>query len=95
MPLIIKLTIGHQPIARELLPFEIGTALTAMMKRHLLDAVEVTNAWDSTVPIQVELYKTNIGKALLVPTSGRFARFSVSNRCDAVVWIIHRRCPFW
>jgi len=46
------------------LPFEIGNALTAMLKRHLLNASEVINAWDSIQFIQVELYRTNIRKAL-------------------------------
>ena len=61
---IIKLATGRQLVAPEVLPFEIGNALTAMMKRHLLDAMEVTKAWDSALPIQVELYRTNIREAL-------------------------------
>ena len=61
---IIKLTVGHQLFAPEVLPFEIGNALTAMMKRHIIDAEEVTSGWDSTLSIQVELYRTNIREAL-------------------------------
>ncbi len=63
-PLLIKHTAGHELIAPDVLPFEIGSALTAMMRRHLLSADEVTTAWDSTQSIQVELYKTNIRNAL-------------------------------
>ncbi len=67
-PEIIRLTTGHQLIAPEVLPFEIGNALTAMMKRHILEAEEVTSGWDSTLSIQVELYRTNIREALELAT---------------------------
>ena len=61
---IIKLTSGHELIAPDVLPFEIGNALTAMMRRHVLDADEITTAWDSVQSIRVELYRTNIRAAL-------------------------------
>ena len=61
---IIKLTTGHELIAPEVLPFEIGNALTAIMKRHLLKADEVSTVWDRTQLIQVELCRTNIQVAL-------------------------------
>jgi predicted nucleic acid-binding protein len=67
-PEIIRLTTGHQLIAPEVLPFEIGNALTAMMKRHILDVEEVTSGWDSSLSIQVELYRTNIREALELAT---------------------------
>ncbi len=39
--MIIRLTEGHDLVAPEALPFEIGNALTAMMKRNALEADEV------------------------------------------------------
>ena len=68
-PQIIKHTAGHELIAPDVLPFEIGNALTALMRRHLLDVDEVTTAWDSTQSIQVELYKTNIRNALEIASN--------------------------
>ena len=67
-PEIIKLTTGHQLIAPEVLLFEIGNALTAMMKRHILQAQEVIEGWDSALLIQVELHRTNIREALEIAT---------------------------
>lgn len=46
-PEIINHTTGHQLIAPEVLPFEIGNALTSMMKKHILDTNEVTSGWDT------------------------------------------------
>ncbi|MBU2515532.1 type II toxin-antitoxin system VapC family toxin [bacterium] len=63
---IIKLTTGHELIAPEVLPYEIGNALTAIMKRHLLNPDEVTEAWNNTQLIQVELRRTNIREALKI-----------------------------
>ena len=65
-PQIVKLTAGHELIAPDVLPFEIGNALTAMMKKRLIDADEVTSAWDSSQKIQVELYRTDIREALSI-----------------------------
>ncbi|HLA28242.1 MAG TPA: hypothetical protein VJZ49_10150, partial [Syntrophales bacterium] len=42
--MIIRITEGHDLVAPEVLPFEIGNALTAMMKRNALKADEVISA---------------------------------------------------
>ncbi len=42
---IIELTEGHELIAPDVLPFEIGNALTAMMKKNTLAKEEVLSAW--------------------------------------------------
>lgn len=66
---IIKLTSGYELVAPEVLPFEIGNALTAIMKRRLLDADEVTTAWDRTQLIEVELYRSDIRVALEIASN--------------------------
>ena len=61
---IIHLTVGHDLVAPEVLPFEIGNALTAMMKRKALEADELASAWDMVQTIPVELRQIDIRSAL-------------------------------
>ena len=66
--MIIRLTEGHDLVAPEVLPFEIGNALTAMMKRNALKADEVILAWDMVQHIPVKLRRIDIGAALNIAT---------------------------
>jgi predicted nucleic acid-binding protein len=66
--MIIRLTEGHDLVAPEVLPFEIGNALTAMMKRNALKADEVLLAWDMVRNIPVDLRRIDIGAALNLAT---------------------------
>jgi predicted nucleic acid-binding protein len=61
---IIQLTEGHDLIAPDVLPFEIGNALTAMMKKNVLKKEEVESAWEIVQQIQVDLRHTDIKSAL-------------------------------
>ena len=61
---IIRLTEGHDLIAPDVLPFEIGNALTAMMKKYVLKKEEVASAWEIVQQIPVDLRPTNIKSAL-------------------------------
>lgn len=63
---IIQLTKGHELVAPEVLPFEIGNALTAMMKKNTLNPEELTLIWDTALMIPVELYRSDIRMALQV-----------------------------
>lgn len=63
---IIRLTEGHDLIAPDVLPFEIGNALTAMMKKNVLKKEEVTSAWEVVQQIPVDLRHTNIKSALKI-----------------------------
>ncbi|MBN1662485.1 MAG: type II toxin-antitoxin system VapC family toxin [Deltaproteobacteria bacterium] len=65
---IIRLTEGHDLLAPEVLPFEIGNALTAMMKRNVLRADEVVSAWDMVQRIPVDLRRIDVGAALKIAT---------------------------
>jgi len=66
--MIIRLTEGYDLIAPEVLPFEIGNALTAMMKRNALEVEEVILAWDMAQYIQVDLRRIDIRAALNIAT---------------------------
>jgi predicted nucleic acid-binding protein len=65
---IIGLTEGHDLIAPDVLPFEIGNALTAMMKKNTLKKEEVASAWDIVQQIPVDLRQTDIKSALKIAT---------------------------
>ena len=61
---IIQLTEGHDLIAPDVLPFEIGNALTAMMKKNSLRKEEVASVWEIVQQIPVDLRNTDIKSAL-------------------------------
>lgn len=61
---IIQLTEGHDLIAPDVLPFEIGNALTAMMKKNTLEKEDVALAWEVVQQIPVDLRHTDIKSAL-------------------------------
>ena len=63
---IIQLTEGHDLIAPDVLPFEIGNALTAMMKKNSLKKEEVASAWEVVQQIPVDLRHTDIKSALRI-----------------------------
>ena len=63
---IIKLTEGHDLIAPDVLPFEIGNALTAMMKKNALKKKELESAWEIVQQIPVDLRRTDIKSALRI-----------------------------
>jgi len=51
---IINLTLGHDLVAPEILPFEIGNALSAMLKRRRIEPENLLSVWDATQQIPVE-----------------------------------------
>lgn len=63
---IIRLTEGHDLIAPDILPFEIGNALTAMMKKTALKKDEVLAVWELVQRIRVDLRHTDIQSALKI-----------------------------
>ncbi len=63
---IIALTVGHDLIAPEVLPFEIGNALSALVKRKRLTREEALLAWKACLAIPVDLRSINIEKALSI-----------------------------
>ena len=63
---IIKLTLGHNLVAPDILPFEIGNALSAMLKRRRLEPEELLSVWDATQQIHVDLRSINIREALKI-----------------------------
>jgi predicted nucleic acid-binding protein len=64
--MIIRLAKGCDLVAPEVLPFEVGNALTAMMKRNALNADEVISAWDMVQNIPVDLRRIDIRAAIKI-----------------------------
>lgn len=61
---IVRATVGQELVAPEVLPFELGNALTAMLKRGVIRAAEVPIAWDALRAIPVELREVDMPAAL-------------------------------
>jgi len=61
---IINLSMGHELIAPEVLPFEIGNALSAMLKRQRITKEELPDIWHATQKIPVDLRSIDIPQAL-------------------------------
>jgi len=63
---IINLTLGHDLIAPDILPFEIGNALSAMLKKRRIEPDDLLSVWDATQQIPVDLRNINIREALKI-----------------------------
>jgi predicted nucleic acid-binding protein len=61
---IIQITEGCDLAAPDVLPFEIGNALTAMMKKGTLHSDEIQISWEFIQQIPVELKRIDIKSAL-------------------------------
>ena len=63
---IIRITLGHDLVAPDILPFEIGNALSAMLKRRRIEPDNLLSIWDATQQIPVDLRSVNIREALKI-----------------------------
>ena len=61
---IVRVTTGHDLVAPEVLPFEIGNALTAMLKKGAISPEEVPAAWDAVDAVPVDLRRLDMRAAL-------------------------------
>lgn len=67
---IVRLTLGRVLVAPDVLPYELGNALTAMMRKRFLESDQVAVAWGEIQRIPVELRRIDIRRALEL--AGRF-----------------------
>ncbi|MBA2492962.1 MAG: type II toxin-antitoxin system VapC family toxin [Gammaproteobacteria bacterium] len=61
---IVRATVGAEIAAPEILPYEIGNALTAMVKRRQIEARRAHDTYEVTQQIPVRLLAVDIGSAL-------------------------------
>lgn len=69
-PEIIRLTAGCELVAPPILPFELGNALSSLLKRGVLTSNGAISAWDALQAIPVELRSIDIREA--IKTAARF-----------------------
>ena len=65
-PWLIERTVGHDLVAPAVLPYEIGNALSALVRRRALSEKQLAAAWDATAAIPVELAAIDVRAALLL-----------------------------
>jgi len=63
---LIKLTDGYKLSAPNILPYEIGNALSSLVKRKVVTFKQLSTVWDAAASIPVELRAIDIRTALLL-----------------------------
>jgi len=63
---LIKLTDGYKLSAPSILPYEIGNALSSLVKRKMVTFEQLPLVWDAAASIPVELRAIDIRTALLL-----------------------------
>ncbi len=63
---IIKLTEGCDLIAPDVLPFEIGNALSSLLRKKVLKSGMAVKVWDAVIDIPVELKPVDIRSAVAI-----------------------------
>jgi len=61
---LIRAVVGHELIAPEVLPFEIGNAFTAMVRKRTLRPEDVVATWEIISAIPIELQRVDMRAAL-------------------------------
>ncbi len=65
-PRMIEIARGRQLAAPEVLPFEVGNALSALARRNKLTPAETDEAWVAFSAIPVELCRVDLREALKI-----------------------------
>ena len=66
---LIEVTDGVELAAPAVLPYEVGNALSAMVKRKRLGAAQAAEAWEIIRRVSVELVAVDVGEALRMALS--------------------------
>ena len=86
---ILTVANNRQLLAPEVLPYEIGNALTAMLKRGVLAESEIMPIWETVQQIPVDLRNVDIRSALEISTTNNiYAYDAYFLECA-----IRLRCP--
>ena len=86
---LIEATKGHDLIAPDVLPYELGNALTSLLRRNRIDAADVLRTWDVLMEIPVELRPIEIRSALELAGANKiYAYDAYFLECSR-----HWRCP--
>ncbi len=63
---LIEATQGYDLVAPAVLPYEIGNALSSLVRRKVLTGTQVAAAWDAAAAVPVELSPVDARAALLL-----------------------------
>lgn len=86
---LIDITKGHELIAPDVLPYELGNALSSLLRRRRISASDVLRIWDVLMDIPVELKPIEIRSALELAKENRiYAYDAYFLECSR-----HWRCP--
>ena len=86
---VVAATRGASLLAPEVLPYEIGNALSSLHRRGLLSTSQVHAAWEATRQIPVEGRPVEIRRALSLAAQHKiFAYDAYFIECA-----LHNRCP--
>ena len=85
---LIQTTDGHDLVAPAVLPYEIGNALSSLVRRRILVATQLGAAWDAAAAIPVELATVDARASLLLAGHFRiyaydayFLQCSLESKC--------------
>jgi len=86
---LIEITTGHDLIAPDILPFELGNALSSLCRRKRICADDSLIIWDILMDIPVELKPIEIRSAVELATQNMIYAFDAYFlECS-----LHWRCP--
>lgn len=71
---LIQTTDGYDLVAPAVLPYEIGNALSSLVRRKLLAATQLGAAWDAAAAIPVELATVDVRASLIL--AGHFRMYA-------------------
>jgi len=85
---LIEMTDGHDLVAPAVLPYEIGNALSSLVRRKVVTESQLTAVWDAAVAIPVELATVDVRASLLLAGHFRiyaydayFLQCSLESKC--------------
>jgi predicted nucleic acid-binding protein len=71
---LIEATDGHDLVAPAVLPYEIGNALSSLVRREVVSDRDLAAIWDAAAAVPVELAGVDVRAALLL--AGHFRIYS-------------------
>ena len=75
---LIEVTDGHDLVAPAVLPYEIGNALSSLVRREVVAERQLAAVWDAAAAVPVELASIDTRAALLL--AGHFRIYAYESR---------------
>jgi predicted nucleic acid-binding protein len=89
---------GHELVASDVLPYEVGNALSALARRGVLNESQLAAAWDTVMSISVELVAVDLREAMLLAAKLKtyaydayFLQCSLETRCPLLTLDRHMK----